>query len=195
MVFQAIAFVAMVFGFVAGAQFLYAIAAISTVSIVWAMELLYTYLIEMLIAAAVVTVFVNIAGEELAFLAALVAAAYGYGDKLLSLGMPYAQQMLAYSNSVFKEIASSFQEQLEDTMAAFADFQKEAKEQMDALNVIKDALVKPSALGKLYIGESSEDFYARTIHAGNVGTRVYDLQTNYVDLALALPRTFNTLEV
>ena len=62
---------------------------------------------------------------------------------------------------------------------------------MDALNVIKESLGNPSELGKLLIGESAEDYYAKS-HAGNIGTRVYDLQTNYVDLALKLPRSFNT---
>ena len=190
LIFKVIAVIAIINGAIDAFSFLEAIVAIASVSLVWAVELVLIALMELAVVVVAAKVFVKVAGEELAFLAAIVASLYGYGNQAFKMGMPLAKEMMAYSNSVFKELTSGYQDKIEDLMGDFDLFQKDSKKQMDALSVIKDSLERPTALGKLYIGESAEDYYAKS-HTGNIGTRVYDMQTNYVDLSLRLPRSFN----
>jgi hypothetical protein len=187
-VFLVVIVFAAVTGYLEAAKFLTAVIAIAGVSMIWAMELVYAALLKMLVAAIAVKVFVIALGDELAFLAALITAAYAAYSGQFDKALPYAKELMAYSQAVFKEIGTSIAGKLEDLFSEIKEFTTNAQAELDKLAELSKELDKPTEFADAFLRESSEQFYKRTIHTGNIGTKIYALQANYVTIALELPR-------
>jgi hypothetical protein len=188
--FKVIAVGLLVMGIVEGFQLLTALATIATVSVIWALELALGYLIKMLVATMATQVFVKVAGEEFAFLAAIVATIYGMNGgklstQLVSLG---ASDFMTAANAIFKEIGTQMQKNFESLVQEMDLFLEEIKAERDELTLLQESLYKPSQLAKIIVGETSTDFYNRTIHTNNAGVKMLDIPQNYVRLSLQLPK-------
>lgn len=185
-VFTAAAFVAAAFGYVEGFEFVAAITAIAGASMVWAMEILLAALIDMLTAAIAAYVFVRVAGEDLAMLAAMVMIAYGMGNSL-GLQLPYADELLSYSNSIFKAVNKEISGTINSLKGEYESLLKESSSVLEDLQKsIDEASPKVSELTKELIRETPEEFLNKS-YIGNIGTKVFDIQRNYVDISLRLP--------
>jgi hypothetical protein len=185
-VFTAAAFVAAAFGYVEGFEFVAAITAIAGASMVWAMEILLAALIDLLTSAIAAYVFVRVAGEDLAMLAAMVMVAYGMGNSL-GLQLPYASELLSYSNSIFKAVGKEIASTINSLKGEYRDLLMESSSVIkDLQDSIDAASPKISELTKELIRETPEEFLNKS-HIGNIGTKVFDIQRNYVDISLRLP--------
>ena len=185
-VFTAAAFVAAAFGYVEGFEFVAAITAIAGASMVWAMEILLATLIDLLASAIAAYVFVRVAGEDLAMLAAMVMVAYGMGNSF-GLKLPYASELLSYSNSIFKAVNKEIVGTINSLKSEYEDLLKESSSVIkDLQDSIDEASPKISELTKELIREIPEEFLNKS-HIGNIGTKVFDIQRNYVDISLRLP--------
>lgn len=195
-IFQAAALVAMFYGFSTGSNFLATLTTAASVSAVWAMELVFNALTKLLLKYVAVQLFVNALGENLAFLVAIAAAVYGYANQGFNIGLPYAQDLLAFSNDALKAISTSVGKKMKGLQQDMQSFAKEMEEKFDELEKIQEELDNPlNPLANILIGETPDDFYNRTVHSGNIGTRVFEMQENFVDMALELPRNNFTIEV
>jgi hypothetical protein len=150
-------------------------------------------LIPLLKNAIYAAIFVKVVGEELAFLVAIVAMAYGYANTRLSLNFPYLADIAKYSTDIFKAIGQSHQRELNgisDDLSALETKASELRtiqEELDNLIPDKDAL--RDWFQNWFRNETPKEFFDRTIGVGNPGPKMYDLQRNMVRMALTLPKT------
>jgi len=156
------------------------------------------YLVPYLLTTVAVKYFVKAVGNEIAFLAAIVAAAYGiyqaYAVKSLA-GAPWAKELLSLANG----LTSSITDAIRDTITGL-------KEEADAfgLKVTEEYKLIEDASSKLLsdtnrlssfviFGEKPADYFARTIHSGNIGIKSIEAVTSYVQIALTLPKLSDSL--
>lgn len=155
-------------------------------------------LIAMQLIGKAFQLFVKTVGKDLAFLAAIVAAAYGINGVIEAGGFqaaaPLAKDMLSMASGMVSSIGASYQEDMTNLMGEFSEFNKYVEEQTKLLDKAADSLRNSNILSPFTIfGESPDDFYNRTIHSGNIGTIGLDSIENYVDRALTLPTLSDTL--
>jgi hypothetical protein len=184
-----LAIIAILNGFYQGFQFFEALLAVASVSVAWAIELALTYLINLLYRYIAIKIFVKIIGEEATLILAAIAAIMGFtktGVETQYFTLS-PKELLTLSGVLIKQISAETAEKFQDLQAEMNAFSKEATEKFNEIDKILKELDKPHTLGNILIGESAEDFYNRTIRLGNVGTRLYELQSNYVEAALQLP--------
>lgn len=155
-------------------------------------------LIAMQLIGKAFQLFVKTVGKDLAFLTALVAAAYGINGVIEAGGFqaaaPLAKDMLSMANGLVSTVGASYQEDMNNLMGELSEFNKYVEEQTKLLEKAEDSLRTSNLLSPFTIfGESPDDFYKRTVHSGNIGTIGVDSIENYVDRALTLPTLSDTL--
>ena len=184
--FKIAAIVAAFYGFTQGLALLSALATIATVSIAWALELVFAYLVDYLISVIAIKLFVKAAGEELAFLTAIVLAATGYiqGGGFKS---PFATQMLQYSNSIFTEMNASFMREIGSLKDDYNSFITEAKTEFKEISDELKKFENPNKNLTAYLLNGTPTEFLNKTHIGNIGTKVFDVTRNYVDMSLRLP--------
>lgn len=192
--FKIAAIVAAFYGFTEGFELLSALATVASVSIAWALELVFAYLIDYLTAVIAIKLFVKAAGEELALLTAIVLAATGYiqGGGFKS---PFATQMLQYSNSIFTEMTASFMREVSSLMNDYNSFITEAKTEFKEISDELKKFDNPNKNLTAYLLNSTPEEFLNKTHIGNIGTKVFDVTRNYVDISLRLPYRPTYLEV
>lgn len=139
--------------------------------------------------------FVKAVGVDLAFLLAVVAAAAGiYKGIDAGTFLGDAEILLQTSNSLVKGIGDNYAEKLENLSDEYSEFAKFVEEQTKLLESAQDLLGQNNHLSPVVVfGESPDDFYNRTVHAGNIGTLGFAAVSNYVDTALKLPKFNETI--
>ena len=184
--FKIAAIVAAFYGFTQGLALLSALATIATVSIAWALELVFAYLVDYLTSVIAIKLFVKAAGEELAFLTAIVLAATGYiqGGGFKS---PFATQMLQYSNSIFTEMNASFMREIGSLKDDYNSFITEAKTEFKEISDELKKFENPNKNLTAYLLNGTPTEFLNKTHIGNIGTKVFDVTRNYVDMSLRLP--------
>ncbi len=184
--FKIAAIVAAFYGFTQGLELLSALATIATVSIAWALELVFAYLVDYLTSVIAIKLFVKAAGEEIALLTAIVLAATGYiqGGGFKS---PFATQMLQYSNSIFAEMNASFMREIESLKDDYNSFITEAKTEFKEISDELKKFDNPNKNLTAYLLNSTPEEFLNKTHIGNIGTKVFDVTRNYVDISLRLP--------
>jgi hypothetical protein len=134
---------------------------------------------------------------EIAFLVAIVAAvvgAYFAIDAGSIAGAPWAQDLLSLSSNLTNGIGDAIQAGMKSLQGEYQDFALFVEEQTKLLDEAKELLETDSILSPFVIfGESPNDFYNRTVHSGNIGIAGIDAITNYVDIALTLPKLPDTI--
>lgn len=184
--FKIAAIVAAFYGFTQGLELLSALATIATVSVAWALELVFAYLVEYLTSVIAIKLFVKVAGEEIALLTAIVLAATGYiqGGGFKS---PFATQMLQYSNSIFTEMNASLMREIGSLRDDYNSFITEAKTEFKEISDELKKFENPNKNLTAYLLNSTPTEFLNKTHIGNIGTKVFDVTRNYVDVSLRLP--------
>lgn len=154
-------------------------------------------LLQGLIIGFLFKLFVKVVGTDLAFLIAVVAAAYGLYEAVDAgsiAGAPWASELLQLSNGLTKAITSTIADAMSGLKEAYDSFNAFREEASAALDKANDLLETNNHLSPFVIfGESPNDFYNRTVHAGNTGTNAIQAISSYVDMALTLPKLNDTL--
>lgn len=174
-----------------------AFTAATGIAITGFLAVLLFKIVAGLVVGMVFKLFVKLVGVDLAFLLAIVAAAYGMYSAIETgsfTGAPFASELMQLSNGLVGGISGHMQDLMKDLMGEY-----------EAFNIYKDTVTKElETANKLLeqnnylspftvFGESPEDFYNRTVHAGNPGAMSFDLIHRHVDIALALPKFTDTL--
>lgn len=173
------------------------LSTLKAAAIMGGAELVAVTLITAVVKMAVVTVgvqlFIKAAGAELAFLVALIAAAYGMYQSFAT-GAPWATDLVNLSNSLTKGIGTYMQGQMDDLLQSASDFSKYIEEQTKLLDTAKELLEGNNLLSPFVIfGESPDDYYNRTVHSGNIGVIGFEAVSSYVEVALTLPKLDETV--
>ena len=134
--------------------------------------------------------FVKEVGPEFALLLAIVTVAYG-GYKYLSDGKSlFAENLLMVGNGLNKAVEGYYADALQGLQREAEMFKSEAERLNDQLSKASDELMgSVTALSPFVVfGESPNDFYNRTVHSGNIGAQSIAAVSNFVDVALQLPK-------
>lgn len=171
-------------------------AATLALILVWIKSLLISLAIKYAITEVAKAI-----GPELAIAIAIVGMAvgvYGYmGDAT------WATNLLQMSTSMVNAAGDLYQQGIQDIMNSFgelellADAASEELKAAEALFGIKDLLNPYAFIGQvpeIRFGESPDDFFTRTIHAGNIGAAGLEVASNYVNISLKLPTLEQSLE-
>lgn len=141
-----------------------------------------------------IRIFVKLVGVEIAFIAAIVAAAYGVNTGM-SGGMQAVSQvgltassLMQLSSGIAQAVSQQIGTKTEDLLADVSQFNTFKKEKMDLLEEKMDLLNTTSWLSPFVIlGEKPDYFYKRTVHSGNIGTLAFEDIHRFVDRSLQLP--------
>ena len=155
------------------------------------------HLVIGLVIGAAFKLFVKLVGIKVAFIIALIAAAYGMTEVLEAgslAGAPWAQTLLQVSTGLSKAIGENLKDMFGDLLGEFQTFDLLKDEATKKLEAANDLLNTKNYLSPFVIfGESPNDFYNRTVHAGNIGMNGISAISSYVDIALTLPKLNDTL--
>jgi len=165
-------------------------AMVKTVAIAAALSVAFKYVVEFI-------------GPEAGFIIGAIIVVYGMlqGNikSLASLAgsMPTAQQLLHIGNALISAANRYVKGELADFYKEVKSFEDEVKEKMELLEDETDLLDMQSNYNPLNFlskqtminvpFETPDDFYNRTIHTGNIGTKVLDVISVYHDIMLKLP--------
>ena len=155
------------------------------------------HLVIGLVLGAAFKLFVKLAGIKVAFIIALIAAAYSMTEVLEAgslAGAPWAQTLLQVSTGLSKAIGENLKDMFGDLLGEFQTLNLLKDEATKKLEAANDLLNTKNYLSPFVIfGESPNDFYNRTVHAGNIGMNGISAISSYVDIALRLPKLNDTL--
>lgn len=172
-------------------------AALATVTVEQVLVYLLTKVITYLVMQYAFKLFVKVVGVKFAFIAAVIAALAGayqiYTSNSLTT-LPTGSQLLTAASGLSKSVQIGLQDNFTQLQQQANDFKSEVDSKEKLLKDAESLLDTGLNLSPLVIfGESPNDFYQRTVHSGNIGTVGIDVVSNYVDLALQLPKISNTL--
>ena len=170
--------------------FIDALVAVASVSIAWAIEIIYALVLDAILLAVSVNVFVNAVGDDLAFLTAIFLMVNGaWQGNAFGFNLGSASELLSYSNSIFAEINKNISKEIKSIQEEYLSFaDKSNKELTEISSLLEDPLNSNAQMGKLLLAETPDMFFTKT-HQGNIGTKAYDLLHNFVDISLDLPRS------
>jgi hypothetical protein len=157
--------------------------------------------LEYLVTAVAFKLFIKVAGVKVAFLVAIIAIAYGisakFGDELganLSQQMPFAKDLLQVGQGLSKAITETLKSDMTKIQEEMSDLSGQAKALDAQLAVANKLLDDDNKFAPFIIfGEPPEDYFNRTIHAGNIGMIGIDAVGNYVERSLSLPTLSDTI--
>jgi len=160
----------------------------------WAVTTMY--IIPYVLTTLAVKYFIKIVGLELAFLIAIVAAAYGTIQTYLAnsmssmvAGAPWAEQLLSMSGNLIKGVTVAINEAMLDLKAEADLFKVSLDKETKLVDTAEERLNADNRMTTLFIpGEIPTDFFNRTIHAGNIGIQSIEAIGSYVAIALTLPK-------
>lgn len=172
-----------------------AVAAGATTAAIVAM--IAMSVLKYLLVKVAVTLFVKVVGVKIAFIAAIIAAMYGI-YKVIDVGSlsgaPWAKEMLQLSTGLSSAVSKQLGVEVNDLLEEQSEFQKFVSDQTKLLDDAKALLDGNVRLDPFIIfGESPNDFYQRTVHSGNIGVLGIEAVSNYVDIALQLPKISQTI--
>lgn len=155
--------------------------------------------IEQIVIAIVINyafqLFAKVVGAEVAMVFAVAMAAYAaYTVATASnfrAALPKAEQLLKLANGLRQ---ASLEVQIKDLVDEYNDFTVRSEAENEKLVEAAKLLENKSLVSPLVIfGETPENYYARTIHSGNIGTVGFAMLHDYVDMALTLPTISQTI--
>lgn len=171
----------------------------STLTVIAAVAL--TLLVEALVAVVVAYAFkfvAKVVGTELALLLAVVAAvtaiSAGYQAGGLSKSVT-AQTALQVSTGLVKGVNANTADAmraLQEEMDVLKTTQTEKMELLEQAQALLDSNLRLDPL--VIFGEKPDEYFNRTVHAGNIGTIAYASVQHFVDVALTLPRISDTAQ-
>lgn len=144
-------------------------------------QLLFSYLFKL---------FVKAVGVKLAFLLAIAAAIAGVyqAADAGTITNIWAERLLMISSGLTAAGQTVIQDEMNDLIGEMSAYEKEMKKEMELLEEKILALDTSAHLSPFIVfGETPDEFYNRTIHAGNIGILGIDAVSNYVAMQLRLP--------
>ena len=140
--------------------------------------------------------FVQAVGPEFAILLAVVVVAYG-GFKYFTEGFGknlFADNLLSVGNGLMKSVQGYYANAMEGLQGELEIFKSEAERLDTELRKASDELMGSSLLSPMVVfGEKPDDYFNRTVHSGNIGVQSIAAVSNYVDVALQLPKLNDSL--
>lgn len=139
-------------------------------------------------------------GAILAAVAFVTAMVLGYQNGSLK-GAPWAEELLAVSNGLSKGVQVETQRLITETQSEYAEFDLYADEmskELERANKLlgTNGLLDPFEFVGLspitVFGETPDEYFDRTVHAGNIGVQAIDAITDYTEMALTLPKLRDT---
>ena len=180
-------------------QTLGAAVAAGTITISQLVIMLLIGALKYLLVSLAIKLFVKAVGAKIAFIAAIVAAIAGVTvaiDNGSFASSPWAKDLLTVSTSLAQGVNNQLKVDFNDLLAQQTEFEKYVKEQTKTLEDAQNLLDESNTLNPLLIfGESSNDFYQRTVHSGNIGVLGIEAVESYVDVALQLPKLNETMNL
>jgi hypothetical protein len=140
----------------------------------------------------------ELAGPEIALIIAIIAITVGFttdqtwSANLLAGGMGLADASSAEYASLAAEYSMERSEFI-DSAQKELDALAEVAESME-INTPLDPLEMVGSVPITLYGEQPEDYFNRTIHAGNIGTLGFEMVHSYADVSLRLPTIDETLK-
>lgn len=160
-----------------------------------------TLIVQAIVVTYAVKLFVKLVGPKVAIIAAIAAMVVGSYANVTN--QSWGDSLIAIGNNMVSEANKAYADMLEDIQVELADYMQWAKGQFENLDDKKDQLGLNAAVVGLEVddvvrmgprfvpGESPNDYYARTVHSGNIGVLSYDMIEYYHSAALTLPRLSN----
>lgn len=184
------------------------VAAAMSIS-TWAGVMAISVLVlQYVVVSYAIKLFVQAVGPRIGFVAAIAAITVGSYMTLSNASQSFwGEKLLALGNGLTKEGNASYQRMAADMANDMAEFQEWAQGQFDTLQEKSDALGISqqfhgltgfdviNAVPEVYFGEGPDDYYARTVHSGNIGARCYDMVEFYHSSMLQLPKLSETQEL
>jgi hypothetical protein len=150
-----------------------------------------------IIVAEVTKLFVKAVGTDIAFLASIILIAYtgfrAYETGSIQ-GAPWAKELMAAASGISSAIDSVTKDALKGLQSETEEFKlfvDSKNTELESANALLEG--KTTAVSSVIWGESVDNFYNRTVHAGNVGVVSIDAISTYVERSLALPTINETL--
>lgn len=186
-----------------------ALAAAAAAGMVALALTILTFIVKTLVVQYAFKLFAKAVGPEFALVAAVVGAIVGVGMSMTSAQGSstalWGERLLQSSVGLSKGAGGAIQEDMKDLQGDWADFQSYQETQNAALKKGQDLLQTTNLLDPLMFteahltpqirfGESPQDYFTRTVHAGNVGVVGIDAVSYYHDMALTLPRLSDSVE-
>lgn len=151
-----------------------------------------------------VRMFIQAVGPKLGLVAAI--AAIVVGSYAVSTDAAWGESLVAVGNNMVTESNEAYGSMVEDVMQDIAEFNEWASGMFDTLNEKRELLGLNGQLAgldpidltynvpRITLGETPSDFYARTVHSGNIGVASFDMVEYYHTTALTLPVLSQTEE-
>ena len=152
---------------------------------------LVVLVLETIIFKFLFKVFVKAVGIKSAFVLAVIAAVVGMYQSFDAgsiAGAPWAEELFMASTGLTAAGQIAIKEEMNDLLGEMSAYTKKMKKDMELLDDQLLALEPSSRLSPfIIVGETADEFYNRTIHAGNIGMLGIDAVSNYVSMQLRLP--------
>lgn len=156
-----------------------------------------TVLLEKILISFALKMFVKEIGTELAFLLAIAAFLLGAYNAISTggtAGAPWVDTLVNLGNGLTNAIGSALKDMMGDLLNEQTQFVTDAKEKMELLEQQQSLLDQNVHLSPFVVfGETPNEFFNRTVHSGNIGVMSIEAVTNYVQVALTLPKLAETL--
>jgi len=169
------------------------------------------FLLESIIISVVISIaaklFVRMVGGELAIIIGIVVTIYAISRgnmgsfQFLGQTIPTAQSLIQMSSALISGSQDWINSELQTVQEESQQFAKEAEEKIDMLEEAQALLemdiklspmamlatTQPSTQLDRTLIETPDEFFNRTIHAGNIGVLTLDVVENYAKIMLNLP--------
>lgn len=150
-------------------------------------------LIQQIVIAFAIKLFIQEVGMDVALIVAIVAAAVGLyklnaAEWSLKLA-PMAKDLLLASTALSQGINNrvlTLMGELKDDSDRFNLYTSEQEKKLKESTALLDSSVALTPF--TVFGESPDEYFARTVHSGNVGILGLDAVESFVDMALMLPK-------
>lgn len=182
--------VAIVISYYTGGAAASLVTAIAAGSVTTVLLIVLEMVVLQLVFAYLFKLFVKAVGVKVAFLLAITSAIAGVYQAVDAgtLTNIWAERLLMISTGLSSAGQVVIQEEMKDLLGEMSAFEKEMKKEMELLEEKILALDTSVHLNPFIVfGETPDEFYNRTIHAGNIGILGIDAVSNYVSMQLRLP--------
>lgn len=168
-------------------------------------KILVDQLISYVVTQLIVELSARILGPELAFIAGVVTAMYGFSKSMKAGGVGknlWADRLITASSGLLKGVTRGIELKMGELQDDYADFLEYQEEKLDLLEDANELLDSGLNIDPMLfferpvgpkLGEAPGDFYHRAVHIKNPGPMSYKIVENFVSASLKLPSVENTL--
>lgn len=170
-----------------GMEFISGLMAAAEISMLAAIQFVAMGILKSVATAIAVRLFVRVVGEELAFLAALVAFAAGMLDESILMMDP--KTLLNLATGIFKGIGGFVKDQFDSLQKEIESWTELSSSLDKQLQTAEDLLkVEYNPIGTILAGERPDQFLYRTTVFATTGYQELSTVSTFVDRSLVLPQ-------